>query len=286
MIQSSKEILEKARKEHYCVGQFNLNSLIWCKEILLAAEEMGAPVILGVTQAACEYMAGIKTVAAMAKAMYDDLKITVPAALHLDHATLEGAYSAIEAGFTSVMYDGSHEPFEVNLKNTAELVAYAHERGVSVEAELGAPAGFEEGVVSGSGELASVEECRLLAATGIDSLAAGIGNCHGEYPADWVGLDFTRLAEICRATGDLPLVLHGGSGIPEDMIRQAIDNGVAKINVNTECQANYAAGIRRYIEEGKDLLPGGNRFAKFSAYGCTALRETVKEKIIFFRNEK
>lgn len=278
---NAREILQRAREGRYAVGQFNLNSLLWCKEILTAAQQLQSPVILGVTQAACEYMAGMKTVAAMAKAMCAEMRVTVPVALHLDHATLEGAYNALEAGFTSVMYDGSHEPFAVNLSHTTALVQKAHSLGVSVEAELGAPAGEEEGVAPGSGELASPEECRQLAGTGIDALAAGVGNCHGQYPPDWKGLDFNRLAQIAQQTRGLPLVLHGGSGIPKAMVRQAIESGVAKINVNTECQLSFASGVRRYIETGKDLA-GGFGTVKLLAEGYAGVRETVMEKMRFF----
>ena len=248
---SAKGILEKARAEGYAVGAFNINNLEWTQAILETAEEMKSPVLLGVSEGAAKYMGGYKTVALMVKGLVEDLNITVPVALHLDHGTYEGSMKAIDAGFTSVMFDGSAFDFEENLQKTKDVVAYAHERGVSVEAEVGSIGGEEDGVI-GTGELADPQECKTIAETGIDFLAAGIGNIHGKYPANWQGLDFNVLGDIQEATGQIPLVLHGGSGIPEDQIKRAISLGAAKINVNTELQVNFAEETRKYIEAGKD----------------------------------
>ena len=251
MLVSATEMLQKARDGHYAVGQFNINNLEWTKAVLLTAQELNSPVILGVSEGAGKYMTGYKTVAAMVSAMVGSLGITVPVALHLDHGSYEGAKACLEAGFSSIMFDGSHYPIEENVAKTTELVALAHAQGVSIEAEVGSIGGEEDGVV-GAGEVADPAECKRIADLGIDFLAAGIGNIHGKYPANWKGLDFDALDKIHQATGGIPLVLHGGTGIPADMIQKAISLGVSKINVNTECQLSFAAATRAYIEAGKD----------------------------------
>ena len=256
MLVSAKEMLEKARAGKYAVGQFNINNLEWTKSILLTAQELNSPVILGVSEGAGKYMTGFKTVAAMVSAMIDELNITVPVALHLDHGTYEGCYKCIKAGFSSIMFDGSHYPIEENIDKTKELVKIAHAMGLSLEAEVGSIGGEEDGVV-GMGECADPNECKAIADLGIDFLAAGIGNIHGKYPANWQGLNFEVLENVKKAVGDMPLVLHGGTGIPADMIKKAISLGVAKINVNTECQLSFAAATRKYVEEGKDLQGKG-----------------------------
>ena len=252
MLVSAKEMLDKAKAGHYAVGQFNINNLEWTKSILLTAQELNSPVILGVSEGAGKYMTGFKTVAAMVKAMIEELNITVPVALHLDHGSYEGCLKCVEAGFSSIMFDGSHYPIDENVAKTTELVQLAHDKGISIEAEVGSIGGEEDGVV-GMGECADPNECKSIADLGIDMLAAGIGNIHGKYPANWAGLSFETLDAIQQLTGDMPLVLHGGTGIPEDMIKKAISLGVAKINVNTECQLSFADATRKYIEAGKDL---------------------------------
>ena len=251
MLVSAKDMLEKAREGKYAVGQFNINNLEWTKSVLLTAEELKSPVILGVSEGAGKYMTGFKTVAAMVRAMMEELNITVPVALHLDHGTYDGCYKCIKAGFSSIMFDGSHYPIEENIEKTKELVKVAHAMGLSLEAEVGSIGGEEDGVV-GLGECADPRECKAIADLGIDFLAAGIGNIHGKYPENWPGLRFDVLEQVKAAVGDMPLVLHGGTGIPEDMIKKAISLGVAKINVNTECQLSFAAATREYIEAGKD----------------------------------
>ena len=281
MLVNATEMLQKAAKGHYAVGHININNLEWTKSVLLTAQEMNSPVIIGVSEGAGKYMTGFPTVAAMVTSMDRTLGITVPVALHLDHGTYDGAKTCIEAGFTSVMFDGSHLPFEENLAKTEEIVKLAHSKGISVEAEVGTIGGEEDGVI-GSGEIADTKECRAIAALGIDFLAAGIGNIHGVYPANWKGLDFEALEAIREATGDLPLVLHGGSGIPSDMIRKAISLGVAKINVNTECQISFAAATRAYIEAGKDRQGKGFDPRKLLAPGAEAIKDTVREKIELF----
>lgn len=281
MLVNATEMLKKARAGHYAVGQFNINNLEWTKAVLLTAQELKSPVILGVSEGAAKYMCGFKTVAAMVSAMDKSLGITVPVALHLDHGTYEGAKACIEAGFTSIMFDGSHYPIEENVAKTTELVAAAHEAGLSIEAEVGAIGGEEDGVVGG-GEVADPAECARIAALGVDFLAAGIGNIHGKYPANWKGLDFEVLGAIKETTGDMPLVLHGGTGIPAEMIRHAIDLGVSKINVNTECQLSFAAATRSYVEAGKDLEGKGFDPRKLLAPGFEAIKATVKEKIELF----
>ena len=281
MLVSATEMLKKAKAGHYAVGQFNINNLEWTKSILLTAEELKSPVILGVSEGAGKYMTGFKTVAAMVKAMHEELGITVPVALHLDHGTYEGCYKCIKAGFTSIMFDGSHYPIEENVEKTKELVAVAHQLGLSIEAEVGSIGGEEDGVV-GMGECADPNECKAIADLGVDMLAAGIGNIHGKYPANWPGLSFETLAAVKDKIGDMPLVLHGGTGIPEDMIKKAISLGVAKINVNTECQLAFAAATRKYIEEGKDLEGKGFDPRKLLAPGSEAIKETVREKINLF----
>ncbi|MBR4030190.1 MAG: class II fructose-1,6-bisphosphate aldolase, partial [Clostridia bacterium] len=252
MLVSASEMLKKAKAGKYAVGQFNINNLEWTKAILLTAQENNSPVILGVSEGAGKYMCGFTTVVGMVKGMIDELNITVPVAIHLDHGSYEGAKKVIEAGFTSVMFDGSHYGIEENIEKTKEIIALANAKGMSVEAEVGAIGGEEDGVV-GSGEVADPDECKLIADLGIDMLAAGIGNIHGKYPENWAGLSFDTLAKIQEKTGEMPLVLHGGTGIPADMIKKAISLGVSKINVNTECQLTFAAATRKYIEEGKDL---------------------------------
>jgi fructose-1,6-bisphosphate aldolase, class II len=281
MLVSAKKMLQDAVKGNYAVGHFNINNLEWTKAILLTAQENNSPVILGVSEGAGKYMCGYKTVTEMVKAMIEELKITVPVALHLDHGTYEGAQKALAAGFSSIMFDGSHYPIEENLEKTKEIVAICHEKGVSVEAEVGSIGGEEDGVI-GAGEIADPNECKKIADLGIDFLAAGIGNIHGKYPANWKGLDFNSLAKIKELIGDMPLVLHGGTGIPEDMIKKAISLGVAKINVNTECQLSFADATRKYIEAGKDLKGKGFDPRKLLAPGFDAIKATVKEKMEMF----
>jgi fructose-bisphosphate aldolase class II len=278
---SAKEMLDKAYKNGYAVGHFNINNLEWTKAILLTAEENKSPVILGVSEGANKYMTGFKTVAAMVRAMIEELNITVPVALHLDHGSYEGAKKAIEAGYSSVMFDGSHYDINENIEKTKEIVALAYSQGISVEAEVGAIGGEEDGVV-GSGEVADPDECKMIADLGVDFLAAGIGNIHGKYPDNWAGLDFDVLNKVNDITGDVPLVLHGGTGIPEDMVKKAISMGVSKINVNTECQWSFAKATRTYIEEGKDLIGKGFDPRKLLAPGTQAIKDTVKEKMILF----
>ena len=278
---SAKEMLEKARDGKYAVGQFNINNLEWTKSILAMSQELEAPVILGVSEGAGKYMTGFKTVAAMVKAMIDEMKITVPVALHLDHGTYEGCYKCIDAGFSSIMFDGSHFPIDENIEKTKELVKVCAKKGLSLEAEVGSIGGEEDGVI-GKGECADPEECKKIADLGVTMLAAGIGNIHGKYPADWPGLSFDTLAAVKAKVGDMPLVLHGGTGIPTDQIKKAISLGVAKINVNTECQLAFQAATRKYIEEGKDLIGKGFDPRKLLAPGAAAIKDTVKEKMEIF----
>ncbi len=281
MLVNAKEMLDKAKAGNYAVGQFNINNLEWTKAVLLTAEEEKAPVILGVSEGAGKYMTGFDTVAAMVKAMDKSLGITVPVALHLDHGTYDGAKKCIEAGFTSIMFDGSSLPIEENIAKTKELVALAHKNGMSIEAEVGAIGGEEDGVI-GMGECADPQECKKVADLGIDFLAAGIGNIHGVYPDNWKGLQFDVLAEIQKLTGTMPLVLHGGTGIPDDQIKKAIELGVSKINVNTECQLVFAAATREYIEAGKDKQGKGFDPRKLLLPGTEAIKAKVKEKIELF----
>ena len=281
MLVSAKEMLDKAKAGHYAVGQFNINNLEWTKSILLTAQELKSPVILGVSEGAGKYMTGFKTVAAMVKAMDEELGITVPVALHLDHGSYEGCYKCIKAGFTSIMFDGSHYPIDENVAKTQELVNVAHAMGLSIEAEVGSIGGEEDGVV-GAGECADPAECKMIADLGVDMLAAGIGNIHGKYPANWAGLSFETLDAIQQQTGDMPLVLHGGTGIPEEMIKKAISLGVAKINVNTECQLAFQEATRKYVEAGKDLEGKGFDPRKVLAPGFEAIKATVKEKMELF----
>ena len=281
MLVSAKEMLTKAKAGHYAVGQFNINNLEWTKAILLTAQELNSPVILGVSEGAGKYMCGYKTVVGMVNGMLEELNITVPVALHLDHGSYEGAKQCIEAGFSSIMFDGSHYPIEENIAKTTELVAICEEKGLSLEAEVGSIGGEEDGVV-GKGECADPQECKAIADLGVTMLAAGIGNIHGKYPANWEGLSFDTLDAIQQLTGDMPLVLHGGTGIPEDMIKKAISLGVAKINVNTECQLAFAAATREYIESGKDLQGKGFDPRKVLAPGFEAIKATVKEKMELF----
>lgn len=281
MLVSAKEMLTKAREGKYAVGQFNINNLEWTKTILLTAQELNSPVILGVSEGAGKYMGGFKTVSGMVNGLLEGLNITVPVALHLDHGTYEGCYKCIEAGFSSIMFDGSHYPIAENVEKTTELVKICNEKGLSLEAEVGAIGGEEDGVI-GMGECADPNECKSIADLGVTILAAGIGNIHGKYPANWPGLSFETLAAVKEKVGDMPLVLHGGTGIPEDMIKKAISLGVAKINVNTECQLAFAAAVRKYIEAGKDLEGKGFDPRKLLAPGCDAIKETVREKIELF----
>ncbi len=281
MLVSAKDMLNKAKAGHYAVGQFNINNLEWTKAVLLTAQELNSPVILGVSEGAGKYMCGYKTVASMVTAMMDELKITVPVALHLDHGSYEGSFKCIEAGFSSIMFDGSHYPIDENIEKTRELVKICKDRGLSLEAEVGSIGGEEDGVI-GAGEVADPKECKAIADLGVTMLAAGIGNIHGKYPANWTGLRFDTLDDIQALTGDMPLVLHGGTGIPDDMIKKAISLGVAKINVNTECQLSFAAATRKYIEEGKDLSGKGFDPRKLLAPGFEAIKATVKEKMELF----
>ena len=281
MLVSAKEMLTKAKAGHYAVGQFNINNLEWTKAILLTAQEMNSPVILGVSEGAGKYMCGYKTIVGMVEGMIEGLGITVPVALHLDHGSYEHAYKCIEAGFSSVMFDGSHYPIDENIEKTKELVAVCNAKGISLEAEVGSIGGEEDGVI-GAGECADPAECKMIADLGVTMLAAGIGNIHGKYPANWPGLSFETLEAISQQTGDMPLVLHGGTGIPADMIKKAISLGVSKINVNTECQLSFAAATRTYIEEGKDLQGKGFDPRKLLAPGTEAIKATVREKIELF----
>lgn len=281
MLVSAEEMLKKAKAGHYAVGQFNINNLEWTKSILLTAQELKSPVILGVSEGAGKYMCGYKTVVGMVNGMLEELKITVPVALHLDHGSYEGAKACIEAGFSSVMFDGSHYPIEENVEKTKELVGICKERGISLEAEVGAIGGEEDGVI-GAGECADPKECKMVADLGVTMLAAGIGNIHGKYPANWAGLSFETLDAIQKETGEMPLVLHGGTGIPADMIKKAITLGVSKINVNTECQLAFQEATRAYIEAGKDLEGKGFDPRKLLTPGAEAIKKTVKEKMELF----
>ena len=281
MLVSAKEMLTKAKQGKYAVGQFNINNLEWTKAILLTAQECNSPVILGVSEGAGKYMCGFKTVVGMVNGMLEELNITVPVALHLDHGSYEGCFKCIEAGFSSIMFDGSHYPIDENVAKTSELVRICAEKGMSLEAEVGSIGGEEDGVI-GAGECADPDECKSIADLGVTMLAAGIGNIHGKYPANWKGLSFETLAAVQEKTGEMPLVLHGGTGIPEDMIKKAISLGVAKINVNTECQLAFAAATRKYIEEGKDLSGKGFDPRKVLAPGFEAIKATVKEKMELF----
>ena len=281
MLVSAKSMLEKAKAGKYAVGQFNINNLEWTKAILLTAEELKSPVILGVSEGAGKYMCGYKTVVGMVKGMIEELNITVPVALHLDHGSYEGALKCIEAGFSSVMFDGSHYPIEENVAKTTELVKICNEKGLSIEAEVGAIGGEEDGVV-GNGECADPDECKMIADLGVTMLAAGIGNIHGKYPENWPGLSFETLAAVSEKVGAMPLVLHGGTGIPAEMIQKAISLGVSKINVNTECQLAFQTATRAYIEAGKDLQGKGFDPRKLLTPGTEAIKATVKEKMELF----
>ena len=281
MLVTAKEMLEKARDGKYAVGHFNINNLEWTKAILQTAEELRSPVILGVSEGAGKYMTGFKTVVGMVNGMLEEMKITVPVALHLDHGTYEGCLKCIDAGFSSIMFDGSHYPIEENIAKTRELVELAHDKGLSIEAEVGSIGGVEDGVV-GNGEIADPEECAKITALGVDFLAAGIGNIHGIYPANWKGLDFEALERIHQATNNIPLVLHGGTGIPDEMVQKAIRLGVSKINVNTDCQLVFAEATRKYIEAGKDQQGKGYDPRKLLKPGADAIMDKVKEKIELF----
>ena len=284
MLVNAVEMLQKAKNGHYAVAQININNLEWTKAVFMTAEELKSPVILGVSAGAGKYMTGFTTVAAMVKAMDAALKISVPVALHLDHGKFDEALACVDAGFTSIMFDGSHFSIDENIEKTKELAEIAHKNGLSIEAEVGSIGGEEDGVI-GMGEIADPEQCKLIASLGIDFLAAGIGNIHGVYPSNWKGLDFDALEKIHKATGGMPLVLHGGTGIPEDMIKKAISLGVSKINVNTECQLTFAAATRKYIEEGKDKEKKGFDPRKLLEPGFKAIKETVKEKILLFGSD-
>ena len=281
MIINATEMLQKALKGGYAVGQYNINNLEWTKAVLLTAQEMKSPAILGVSEGAGKYMGGVSVVAAMVRAMDKSLGITVPIALHLDHGSYQGCKDCVEAGFSSIMFDGSHFEIDENVQKTKELVKIAHDNGLSIEAEVGSIGGEEDGVV-GKGEIASAEDCKMIADLGVDFLAAGIGNIHGVYPDNWAGLDFDALEAINKATKGLPLVLHGGTGIPDEMIQKAISLGVSKINVNTECQLSFAAGTREYIEAGKDKIGKGFDPRKLLEPGFLAIKQTVKEKMELF----
>ncbi len=281
MLVTAEEMLKKAEAGKYAVGQFNINNLEWTKAILLTAQELNSPVILGVSEGAGKYMAGYKTVVGMVKGMIEEQGITVPVALHLDHGTYEGCLKCVEAGFSSIMLDGSHYTIEENIAKTKELVEICAKNNMSLEAEVGSIGGEEDGVI-GMGECADPKECKQIADLGVTMLAAGIGNIHGKYPANWKGLSFETLAAVKELTGDMPLVLHGGTGIPADMIKKAISLGVAKINVNTECQLAFADATRKYIEAGKDLEGKGFDPRKLLAPGFEAIKATVKEKMELF----
>ena len=281
MLVSAEEMLTKAKAGKYAVGQFNINNLEWTKAILLTAQELNSPVILGVSEGAGKYMCGYKTVVGMVNGMLEELNITVPVALHLDHGSYEGAKACIEAGFSSIMFDGSHYPIEENVEKTKELVGICKEKGLSIEAEVGSIGGEEDGVI-GAGECADPNECKMVADLGVTMLAAGFGNIHGKYPKNWAGLSFETLAAVQEKTGTMPLVLHGGTGIPEDMIKKAISLGVSKINVNTECQLAFQEATRAYIEAGKDLEGKGFDPRKLLAPGTEAIKATVKEKMELF----
>ncbi|MDR0974862.1 MAG: class II fructose-1,6-bisphosphate aldolase [Ruminococcus sp.] len=278
---SAKDMLAKAAAGKYAVAQININNLEWTKAAVITANELRSPIILGVSEGAGKYMTGFKTVAAMTSAMLEELNITVPVALHLDHGTYEGAKKCIESGFSSVMFDGSHYPIDENVEKTKELVAICNAKGLSIEAEVGSIGGEEDGVI-GAGECADPDECKRIADLGVTMLAAGIGNIHGAYPADWKGLSFETLAAVKEKVGDMPLVLHGGTGIPDEMIKHAISLGVAKINVNTECQWAFQKATRGYIEAGKDLEGKGFDPRKLLAPGYEAIKATVKEKLEMF----
>lgn len=281
MLVSAGEMLKKAKAGHYAVGQFNINNLEWTKAALSAAVELNSPIILGVSMGAGKYMTGYKTVVGMVNGMLEELNVTVPVALHLDHGDYDACKKCIDAGFSSIMFDGSHLPIEENIQKTKELVAICKEKNMSIEAEVGSIGGEEDGII-GKGECADPKECKEIADLGVTMLAAGIGNIHGKYPDNWEGLSFETLDAIQKLTGDMPLVLHGGTGIPEDMIKKAISLGVAKINVNTECQLSFAAGTRKYIEEGKDLVGKGFDPRKLLLPGAEAIKQTVIDKMKLF----
>ncbi|MEE0956162.1 MAG: class II fructose-1,6-bisphosphate aldolase [Eubacterium sp.] len=283
MLVSATDMLKKAKAGHYGVAQININNLEWTKAALETANELNSPIILGVSEGAGKYMGGFKVVSAMVNALLDELDIHVPVALHLDHGTYEGCYKCIEAGFSSIMFDGSHFPIEENLAKTEELVRVAHGKGMSIEAEVGTIGGTEDGV-TGNGEFADPDECKKIADLGVDFLAAGIGNIHGIYPADWKGLNFDVLAAVQAKTGDLPLVLHGGTGIPDEMVKKAVTLGVSKININTECQLVFAEATRKYIEAGKDQQGKGYDPRKLLKPGAEAIKAKVKEKMELFES--
>ena len=281
MLVSAEEMLTKAKAGKYAVGQFNINNLEWTKAILLTAQELNSPVILGVSEGAGKYMCGYKTVVGMVNGMLEELNITVPVALHLDHGSYEGCLKCVEAGFSSIMFDGSHYPIDENVAKTKELVKIVAEHNMSLEAEVGSIGGEEDGVI-GMGECADPNECKAIADLGVDMLAAGIGNIHGVYPENWAGLRLDVLAQIQEKTGTMPLVLHGGTGIPDEMVKDAISKGVSKINVNTECQIVFTAAVRKYFEENMDQQKKGFDPRKVLKPGFEAIKEKVKEKMELF----
>lgn len=281
MLVSATEMINKAHEGHYAIGAFNINNMEWIKAILLGCEAKQSPVILGVSEGAAKYMCGYKNAVDMVKNIMDFYNITVPVAIHLDHGSYEGAKKAIEAGFTSVMFDGSHYPIEENIEKSKELIELAHSKGISIECEVGGIGGEEDGVIS-SGEVADPKECKAVADLGVDFLAAGIGNIHGKYPADWKGLNFEVLGEIQKITDGKPLVLHGGSGIPQEMVKEAIVLGVSKVNINTECQLVFAAATRKYVEDGKDLANKGWDPRKLLKPGADAIQALVEDYVTNF----
>ncbi|AHC39911.1 fructose-bisphosphate aldolase [Mycoplasma ovis str. Michigan] len=276
------EVSNKALKEGYAIAQINTNNLEWTKAILLTAQKCNSPVIVGVSEGAAKYMGGYKTVASMVRGMTEDLKITVPVILHLDHGTYEGCFKALEAGFSSVMFDGSHLPFQENCQKSKEVIKAANAKGASVELEVGTLAGEEDGVI-GLGNQADVNECVEISKLNPTLLAAGIGNMHGPYPENWKGLNLDLLSRISKAI-NRPLVLHGGTGIKDDIIKKSISLGVTKININTELQMRFASETRRYIEEKKDLDMKGKGFdpRKLLNYGFLGIMEVIEEKFNLF----
>ncbi|MDO4594682.1 MAG: class II fructose-1,6-bisphosphate aldolase [Tissierellia bacterium] len=281
MLTDASLMLKKAYDGHYAIGQFNINNLEWTRAILEVAEEKNSAVILGVSEGAAKYMGGFNVVKKMVEGMDKDLNITVPVAIHLDHGSYEGAKKAIEAGFTSIMFDGSSLPIEENIEKTKEIIEICHSKNISVEAEVGGIGGEEDGIVS-EGELADPEECKQVAELGVDFLAAGIGNIHGVYPEDWKGLSFDQLSKIREQIGDIPMVLHGGTGIPEDQVKRAIEKGVSKININTECQIVFTEATRKYFEENRDKDKKGFDPRKVLKPGFEAIKDKVREKMEFF----
>lgn len=289
MIVNATKMLQDAKKGHYAVAHINTNNLEWTKAILLTAEKLHAPIIVSTSMGAAKYMGGYKMVNAMVRTLDESLKITVPVAIHLDHGNYEAAKACVEAGFSSIMFDGSSLPFEENLAKTKELINLAHSHGMSIEAEVGAIGGTEDGITA-DGEVADPKQCKIIADLGVDFLAAGIGNIHGIYPANWKGLHFDALEEINKATGNIPLVLHGGTGIPNDQIVRAIKNGISKINVNTDCQLAFAAATIEYCKAGKADPTSANKEKgydprKLLKPGYEAICAKVEEKIKLFGSD-